>query len=184
MRVAAGFEEQGNVEDDERRIGVGGEESRTLLGYGRVDDPLQPAHRVVIAQDGRRQLRPVYTPIRRGAGKRRLDRGDDAAAGALQAMHRRVGVEHRHRLGGKHRGNRRLAHTDRAREAEDKRARDRRSGHASSASRSSSSRSRGGATPKNSSNASAAWPISISSPSTVSSPRARAAASRGVSSGE
>ena len=41
-----------------------------------------------------------------------------------------------------------------------------------SSARSSSSRSRGGAAPKNSSNASAAWPISMSRPSTVSSSRA------------
>ena len=110
-------------------------------------------------------------------GKGLLDRPHQTAIRALQAVHRGIGVEHRYALFGEHRRDGRFAHADRAGQPDPD--------HATNSARSASSRasSRGGATPKNNSNASAAWPISMSSPSTVSSPRDRAAASNGVSSG-
>ena len=52
------------------------------------------------------------------AGKARLDRRDDAPGRALQPVDRGVGVEHRHALVGEHRRDGRLAHADRAGEAQ------------------------------------------------------------------
>ncbi len=53
------------------------------------------------------------------AREMRLDLGDQRAFRALQPVHDGVGVEHRHAFLGEHAGDGRLAHADRAGEAED-----------------------------------------------------------------
>ena len=121
------------------------------------------------------ELRTIDADRTGGTGKGGLDRSQQRAARPLQPVNLAIGVEHGHATRPQHRGDGRFAHADRTGQPD--------SDHAFNSARSSSSRSRGGAAPKNSSNASAACPISISRPSTVAKPRAAAARSSPVSSG-
>ena len=87
-----------------------------------------------------------------------------APSGPCSRCTDRVGVEHRHAFVGEHPRDGRLAHADRAGEAEDD--------HEVSSARSSASRSRGGsAAEENARRRSAAWPISMSARRSSSSPR-------------
>ena len=70
------------------------------------------------------QRRPVQPAAARGiaadrAGKGRLDRRNGRAVGALQRMHRGIGVEHRHAGPAEGRGGGGLAHADPARQPDD-----------------------------------------------------------------
>jgi shikimate dehydrogenase len=104
---------------------------------------------------------------------------DPAKARALHPPHLGIGIEHRHAAIREHARHGRLAHPDRAGQAQDEGP-----AHAISSARSSRSpSSRAGGWPKNFSNAAAAWPISIDRPSMVGKPAARAAWSNGVSAG-
>src|SRR5690606_7246101 len=108
------------------------------------------------------------------AGKFRLDRRDQRAARPLELAHLLVGVEHGHALVGEHARDGRLAHADRAGEAE----------HDHGASRAISAASSGGASaPKRSRKAARACPTSITSPFTLRSDKAPALLSSSVSSG-
>lgn len=172
---AAAFEQQRNVEYDNAGMPVGGKELPLRAADERVNDLFQLAQPFWIAEHSGAKPRPVKTVRTRRSGKGLLDRGQCRAARLLQPVHLRIGIKHMNAGFAEHRRDGRLSHADRTGEAEHD--------HCASSARSSSSCSRGGAAPKNISNASAAWPISISSPSTVSRPRARAAASSGVTNG-
>ena len=173
---AALLEQQRNIEHDQPMGAVAPQEIALQHGHRGMDQPLQPGEcRLVV--EHRVAERPAVDAADSGrAGKQRLDMGDQAAARTLQRMHRGVRVEHRHARLAEHRRDRRLAHADRPGEAQD-------DGHATSSARSSASCARGAGCPKNFSNATAAWPINIASPSIAGWPRARASASSGVSNG-
>ena len=174
---AATLEQQRDVENDERHAPHAGaaQKSRLRLANEGVHDALELAEFVRLSEHRLAKRRSVE-PRRMGdAGKRLLDGVQRPAARSLQTVHLSVCVEDRHAPAREHGGHRRLAHADGAGEADDL--------HAVSSARSSASPPAGAAVPKKSSNASRAWPISIDSPSTVSRPRRRAAASSGVSRG-
>src|SRR3546814_349024 len=154
-----------------------------------MDNRLERGEFVAVAEHARAEFLSIDAVRSGGAGKARLDRSDQGAAGPLQPVYLGVGIEHGDAFALKHRRGGRLAHANRAGEAEDEGAAKPRAGaravrHAVSSPRNSSSRPSGGEAPKNSSKASAAWPISMSSPSTTPSPRASAAARSPVCSGE
>src|SRR5690606_36304847 len=94
---------------------------------------------------------------------------DQSATRSLHGAHFGIGIEDRHASRLEHGGNGRLPHADGAGKAEGEGL-----GHAFNLSRSSASNSRGGRTPKKCTNAEAAWPISMESPSMVSNPASRA----------
>jgi hypothetical protein len=180
--LRASLEQQRDIVEDQRRIPV---RLRKGLPCGvdrRVDDGFQPGESGGIGEHQRPQLRTLDPVGAGGPGKGRLDRRQQGAARALQPVHLGIGIEHRNAGPGEHLGNGALAHADGAGEAEDERM----AGLVSSRQQVpqfASPSSRGGATPKNFSNATAAWPISIASPSIVRNPAPRAACSSGVSSG-
>src|SRR5690606_11425578 len=147
--------------------------------HERMDDRFEFLQRVGMVENARCEPVAVDAPIDDDAGKRGLDGGHGHAL--IQPMHGGIGVEHRHALSGEHFRGRRFAHGGRTREAEHD--------HLAwpfAMSASTASRSAGvtfGFTPKNFSKAGTAWCSSMPRPSTVRRPRARAAASSGVSSG-
>ena len=103
-----------------RARGVGGgEEGRFGLSHQRVHDCLQTRDRRGVIENARRKLVAVDAGFAARIGKRRLDRLDERSASALQATHDRVGIEHRHAESAQHCRRGRLAHADRAGEAED-----------------------------------------------------------------
>jgi hypothetical protein len=175
---AALLEQQRDVEHDQRRASMLAQEGLPRGSHGRMDDRFEPGERGGIIEHRRTELLAADAVRAGGAWERGLDRFDQLSAGTLQAAHDRIGIEHRHAQFGEHRRDGRLAHPDRTGEPEDER-----SAHAVSSARSSASCSRGAGSPKNFSKATAAWPISIESPSTVRKPAARAAWSSGVSAG-
>jgi hypothetical protein len=115
--VGARLEEERNIEGDERRGRVPQEE--LLLGrpHQRVDDPLQAAKGLVIAENTPGKRRPVDHAIRSHAGKGRRDRSDRRAR--IKAVNGRVGIMDGDAAASKHRRGRRFAHADRAGEPED-----------------------------------------------------------------
>ena len=109
---------RGNVEHDERRGGVGGQEGGAFLTDGGVDDALQPLHRGVVTKHRRAERRAVDAGRTGAAREGGLDFRNETAARALQEVDGGVGIEHGDALGREHRGNGGLAHADRAGEAE------------------------------------------------------------------
>lgn len=164
VRVATAFEEQRNVERDDRRAVLPRLRQKCLLRlpHERMHDLFEAEASFSIAENRRAELRTIDTPGAGRARKRRLDRRKRSAAGALQPVHLCIRIEHGHARAAQHRRHRRLSHADRTGETQDD--------HCVSSAFSSSSQPSGGAAPKNSEKAIAAWPISISRPSTVSRP--------------
>lgn len=164
VRVAAAFEQERNIERDDRRAVSPrfGQKCLLRLPHHGVHDRLESAARFGVAEHGRAEFRAVDALGAGGAREHRFDRCERRAAGALQPVHLGIGIEHGHARAPQHRRDGRLAHPDRAGETKDD--------HCVSRAFSSSSQPSGGAAPKNSENAIAACPISISSPSTVSRP--------------
>ena len=134
--VAAGFEQQGDVEQQRRRIGMLDDEAGPLMVNRGMDDRFQRGEFVTVAEHRRRQGLAVDGSIARAAGKARLDQRHQSPARPLQPAHDGVGIEDRNAGVGEHRGDGRLAHADRPGERE----RD----HGRSNCQSSASRSRGG----------------------------------------
>ena len=66
------------------------------------------------------QLLAIYPPRTGRAGKGAFDRHEQRTIRTLELMHRGIGIEHRHAKFLQHRRYRRLAHPDRAGQAEDK----------------------------------------------------------------
>ena len=164
MRMTAAFEKERNIKRDDgdtvmpRRF----QKRHLRLPHHRMHDRLESAPRFGVAEHRGAEFRAV-DPL--GAGRARkccFDRRERRAAGSLQPVHLGIGIEHRHARTPQHRRNGRLAHADRTGETEND--------HCVSRAFSSSSQPSGGVAPKNSEKAIAAWPISISSPSTVSRP--------------
>lgn len=164
MRVAATFEKEGNIERDDRRAVLPrfGQESLLRLPHQGMHDFFEAAAGFGVAEHGRAEFRTIDALRTGRAREGRLDRRKRSAAGALQPVHLGIGIEHGHTRAPQHRRDGRLAHADRTSETEND--------HCVSRAFSSSSHPSGGSAPKNSEKAIAAWPISISSPSTVSRP--------------
>ena len=138
----------------------------------------EPLEFVLVTEHRRAELLAVDAFRTGCAGKLLFDGFEQCATRPLQLVNGGVGVENRHVEALKHRRDGRLAHADRTGEAENEGF-----GHWVSNLRSSASCSRGGNSPKNFSNAFAACPISIASPSIVERPLARARLSKSVSTG-
>ena len=175
---AAAFEQERDVEYDDRLPPAAGrpQERRLRLGHKRVNDGFELREFGKPAEHRLPERGPVEPRRVRDAGKRRLDRGERAAARPLQPVHFRIGVENGNAEIREHGRYGRFSHTDRSGEADDLHAVSR-SRRASSSSVSTASVS------KNRPNASAAWPISMGSPPMTVRPRARAAFMSGVSRG-
>src|SRR5688572_17659191 len=152
------------------------QERLARCAHRRMNDRLEPGQRRRIAKHRRTELGAVDALAAGRTRKGALDCSQELAVGPLHPPHLGIGVEHRHAAPFEHVRDRRLAHPDRAGEPEDERL-----AHAASRARNARSpSSRGGGWWKNFSNATAAWPISIDSPSMVRNPEARAAWSNGV----
>lgn len=164
MRVAATFEKEGNIERDDRRAVLPrlGQERLLRLPHQGMHDFFEAAAGFGVAEHGGTEFRAVDALGAGRARERGFDRRKRRAAGALQPVHLGIGIEYGHTRAPQHRRDRRLAHADRTGETKDD--------HCVSRAFSSSSQPSGGGAPKNSEKAIAAWPISISSPSTVSRP--------------
>ena len=155
------------------------EKGSPLFGHGGVNDRLKPGERGGIPENQRAKGLAPYAARIRAARKGSLDGRHQRTAGALKTPHFGIGVEHRHARRREHRRDGRFAHPDRSGQAENE-------GllyHPVSRARSSLSCSRGAGIPKNFSNASAACPMSIASPSMVPNPAARAFFRNAVSTG-
>lgn len=177
QRMAAAFEQQRNIERRDRGAVFPRRRQKSLLRlpHHGVDDRFETSAGFGIAEYGGAELCAIQPAGAGRSRKGRLDRRQRLPARALQPVHLGIGIEDGHPRAPQHRRDRRLAHADRAGQTKHD--------HCASSAFSSSSQSSGGAAPKNSENAIAAWPISISSPSTVARPRASAARSSAVSSG-
>ena len=115
---AAAFEQQRDVEHDQRLTAVTVQELGLRRAHHWVHDPLELAQFVRLAEHRGAKLGAVE-PVGPGcAGERCLDRGQRCTARALELVDRGVGVEHRHVQSPEHRRDGRFAHADRAGEAE------------------------------------------------------------------
>ena len=142
-----------------------------------MHDLLQPDDRLRIADDAARKLGAIDHAFLDSARKRRLDQGGRSAG--IEAMHGLVGIVDGNAGIGEQLRRGRLAHADRAGEAEHDH-------FFRSISATTSSRrlvDTSGITSNHFAKAGAAWCSSMPRPSTVFSPRRAAAASSGVFSG-
>lgn len=164
MRVATAFEKKRNIERDDRRAVLPrlGQEGLLRLPHQGMHDVFEAAAGFGVAEHGRTEFRSIDAVWAGRTRERRFDRRECRAARTLQPVHLGIRIKHGDTRAAQHRRDRRLAHADRTGETEDD--------HCRSSAFSSSSQPSGGAAPKNSEKAMAAWPISISSPSTVSRP--------------
>ena len=119
--VAAGLEEQGNVQQHGAAVGAEGPaaELLLLLADQRVHDGFQPAHGGVVAQDLGAEFGAVEHAVVHRAGEGFGEGGNGAAVAGLQAVDGFVGVEAGDAVGGEHFGGGGFAHADAAGEAED-----------------------------------------------------------------
>ena len=142
-----------------------------------MKDGLQFGERGRVVEHGLAQARPVDGAPGDRVRKSRPDQGHGLAPRFGDGVNRRVRIVGRNAQAPERAGRRGLAHADGAGEPEDD--------HCPSASsiRDLNLPSTSGATPNQRSNPGRPWCSSMPSPSTVRWPRARAAASRGVSSG-
>ena len=119
--LAAGLEEERNVEQDHRRAARLRFGQKPLAGGAdqRMHDCFEPRQRRGIAEHLRGELGAIDFAGGGRAGKRLLDRGNGFAF--VEGVHHRVGIVNRHaRLGKKLRGPR-FAHAERAGQAQDER---------------------------------------------------------------
>ena len=164
MGMTAAFEKKRNIERDHGDTVLPCLFQKRLLRlpHHGMHDRLESAARIRVAEHRGTKFCAVNA-VRSGRTRKCcFDRRERRTAGALQPVDFGIGIEHRHARAPQHRRDGRLAHADRAGETEDD--------HCASSALSSSSQPSGGGAPKNSEKAIAAWPISISSPSTVSRP--------------
>ena len=179
--AAAFFKQKRNVEQDQGLVTIFIEKSLAQFCHGRVNQLFESLQGCRIAKHRRSQLLPVNACAGRRSGEQRFDLLHQSPARSLQLMDGGIGIEQGNPFVDEHLRDGRFSHADRAGQADD-------IGllplhPATSSFLSSSSCSIGGVAPKNSSNASAAWPISMSRPSTTASSLFLAARSSFVSSG-
>ena len=160
-----------------RRIRMVGEESVAHCRDGGVNNCFQFRQSGLVAQHCCTEFLPVDTLRARAAGKGQFDFRNQCTARTLKQMDRSIGIEQRHRFVYQTFSRRSICPSQFAPVRPMIMAV---LFHFTSNPRSSSSQSCGGAIPKNISKASAACPISMSSPSTVSSPSDRADRSKAV----
>lgn len=115
---AAAFEQQRDVEDDERLAAVAAQELGLRSAHHRVHDPLELAQFGRLAENGGAELGAVEAVRPGRAGEGRLDRGERRAARPLELVDRGVGIEHGHVKPPEHGSDSRLAHADRAGQSE------------------------------------------------------------------
>ena len=182
---AALFEQQGDIEQDQGRIGMTIEKTHAAIGNGGVHDGFQPGQFVRLSEDHLPQGAAVHAIRPGGAGKGVFDHGQQRATWTLQLPHHGIGIEYRHAKIGKHRCDGGFAHADGPGQTDDGGpcALIGRMAHAVSFSNSASWPSSGAASPKNSSKAKAACATSMDRPSTTSRSRSSAWRSSAVSTG-
>ena len=182
LRGEPDLEQERDVEHDHAlapRRGAA-EECSLNPANARMDDRLQPAQRRAVPEHALTQHCAVHRPVPDHAGKDPGDFADRAAAPGQQSVHRGIGIVHRHAEMAEHPGGGRLAHPDGARQPDNHH--DRQPGR-SAATWLRSASSTTGSAPYQPAKPGRAWCSNISRPSTARQPRARAAASNGVSSG-
>ena len=113
------FVKQRDIEHDQRRSGIVGQEGTAHFRHFGMDDGLELPECIGIAEHGGAQFLPVDSLRPGGAGEGTFDRRDAGTAWALQFVHGGIGIEHRHPQSAQHRCDRALAHADRAGQAED-----------------------------------------------------------------
>ena len=95
------------------------QERRPRLAHQRPDDPVQPLERLGVAQHALGEQLAIDGAVHHHAGEGRLDRRDRRAARRVEAPHLGVGVIDVGRRVGEHLRGGRLAHADRAGEADE-----------------------------------------------------------------
>ncbi len=173
--VAAGFEQQRNVEhDDIGALGFGLFEKRLLhAADDRVNNRFQFLHRLRLAQHLAAQGVAIDASVlAHHAGKGPFQRGRRLAARAISGVHRRIRIIDRQAARREHRCGRGLSHADRSgqRKLDHRRT-------ATTARQAASAPSASGDTPNQRRKAASAWPTSILNPSCVFQPASPAAAS-------
>ena len=121
LRGKPDLEQKRDVEHDRafapRR---GAAEKRALdAAHQRVDDGLQPAQLRTAPEHPLAQPCPVDGAVPHHAGEGLADSAHRGAARSQQAVHRGIGIVYRQAQMAEHPGRRRLAHPDRAGEADD-----------------------------------------------------------------
>ena len=118
--VAADLEQQRNIEDDERllRRRGGRDEAGFGLAHQRMDDGLERRQGGRVGEQQGGEPVAIDGAIDQRFGEKRCNRGDGAAARGIEPVHLEVGVEHRAAELGEHPGGLRLAHGERAGEAD------------------------------------------------------------------
>ena len=115
------FEEQRHVEHDHRRVRMRCKKRLALARHRRMDQSLKPGQFVRLAQHAFGEAVAV-DPVRPGGAREmRLDLRDQHPFRSLQAVHRGIGVEHRHAFIREHSRDGRFAHADGAGESQDDR---------------------------------------------------------------
>ncbi|RKS85580.1 hypothetical protein DFR51_3500 [Sphingosinicella microcystinivorans] len=114
MRVAAAFEEKGDIERDDCRAVLPrlGQKRLLRLPHQRMHDFFQAAAGFGVAEHRGTKFWAIDALGSGRAGERRLDRFDRSAAGALQPVHLCISVEHGHARASQHCRDRRLPHAD------------------------------------------------------------------------
>ncbi len=113
-RLAAGLEQQGDVEQQDRRVGMISDEPLASFRDGRVDDGFERGKRFGIAEHLARKAGAIEDSVLDRAGKPPCDRPDQHPAQTLQPVDLGVGVEQRNSGALEHRRDGRFAHSDRA----------------------------------------------------------------------
>jgi len=118
-RLATRLQQQRHVEHGKAHppLPAPVQEAGLFLADERMDDRLQPRHRLRLAQHGSREADPVDRAIADGVGESRRDQGNGPAA--IERMDRGIGIMDRNAARLKQSGGGRLAHADRAGQAED-----------------------------------------------------------------
>lgn len=152
--LAAGFQQQGNVEHDGAAALPPGaaDEGDLFLAHHGMNDALQPAHGIGPADDRPAQGRAVNRVVAHGPRELRGNCRHRAAAAALHAVHGGIGVEDRHAEAAELGSGGGFAHADAAGQADDLHRRG-----MSSATKARSASSTSGSTPNQARNPGTAW---------------------------
>ncbi len=120
QRVGAGLEQQRDLHHGDRRavLGVLAQERPLGIAHQRMHDRLEFAKAIRSGNQRGAQLGAVDAAVLRRAGERALYRIHRFSTG-VEAMHFRVGVEHRQAARAQMCGGCGFAHADRARESDD-----------------------------------------------------------------
>ena len=115
---AAGFEQEGDVEQQRGRVAIGFDKMLADGLHLRMDDGFERREFVGIAEHALRQLFPVEHAVANRSGEALSDRRDQSRVVGLQVANDGVRIENGHSGALEHLRNGRLSHADRPGEGE------------------------------------------------------------------